>query len=105
MEEVRRKRGRPAKDGSRRNQVKTVMNDEELFRLRKISKKSGLSQMNIMRIGAAMFIGELERLYPDVVIDSDFDDFGEFESNFDGGFDEGFDGSFDGSFDEGKDDI
>ena len=63
-EEKKRGRGRPKMDIARRNQVKTMMNDEEVNRLRDISQRSGLTQSDIMRIGAGMFIKQLENLYP-----------------------------------------
>lgn len=62
--EKKRGRGRPKMEVARRNQIKTMMNDEEVSRLRDISARSGLTQSDIMRIGAGMFIKQLENLYP-----------------------------------------
>ena len=73
--EKKRGRGRPMKDTARRNRVKTMMNDDEISKLRNISRKSGLSQMDIMRIGTGMFVKQLEKLYPDVEIGGVIDDF------------------------------
>ena len=73
-EERKRGRGRPMKDSARRNQARTLMNDEEISKLREISKRSGLSQMDIMRIGTGMFINQLEKLYPDVEVGGEFEE-------------------------------
>ena len=101
MEEIKKKRGRPLKDGARRNKVRTMMNDEETRKLREISKRSGLSQMDIMRIGTGMFINQLEKLYPDVEVVGDFgEDSYEFED-----FEEGMYDDFESDDEEDYDDI
>ena len=51
MEEDKRKRGRPAQKGSRRNRVYVYLSDMELNILRNASETSGKSISEIARIG------------------------------------------------------
>ena len=46
---TKRKRGRPAKDGGRKNQFRLMFSDEEIEKLRKNSKKLGKSQAEFLR--------------------------------------------------------
>lgn len=51
MSEIKKKRGRPAQPGSRRNRVYVYLSDMELDILRNASETSGKSISEIARIG------------------------------------------------------
>ena len=74
-EEIRKKRGRPRIDGSRRNQMKTMVNDNELVRLREVSRKCGITQSDIVREGMNMYLSYLENMYDSGSVGEGMDDF------------------------------
>lgn len=80
------KRGRPRKEDSRKIQKRVMFNNEENMLLRNISRKSGLTQSDIMRIGTVTFMNKLEQAYPeDEYNDWElgyYDDPEEFEEDF-----------------------
>ena len=57
------KRGRPLKDGAKRNQVKFLCNDVELEALQEGVEKYGKSQSDIIRRGIELSLMELEEQY------------------------------------------
>ena len=57
---VRRKRGRPLTDGSRRHTIKVRMSDREYDALCEASDRSGLSQSDIIRMGVKIKIDFIE---------------------------------------------
>lgn len=50
-EEIKRKRGRPAVDGSRKRQYRLMMTEEEFVKLEEISKNLGKSKASVIRQG------------------------------------------------------
>lgn len=57
-------RGRPKKDDGRKVSKLVLMTVEEDDFIRDVSKRSGLTQSDIMRIGARNFANDLDKLYP-----------------------------------------
>ena len=64
----KKKRGRPKKEGGRKNQVKILLTDDELKRLRLLSGRSGISQSDIIRNNFIQSLDNLERRYPGPII-------------------------------------
>lgn len=58
-----KKRGRPLKDGAKRNQVKFLCNDIELEALHEGVEKYSKSQSDIIRRGIELSLMELEERY------------------------------------------
>ena len=79
MNGVKKKRGRPLKDGARRHRFPIMMTDEEYGLLVDASKKSGKSMSEIARTGIAISARGESDLYdlaheePDEI--EDFDEF------------------------------
>jgi hypothetical protein len=72
MEENTKKRGRPAKETSRKRQVKLLLTEEEYQILSESARKHSTSQADILRGGMKL---ELARLQYCTGFDSESDDF------------------------------
>lgn len=71
---VKRKRGRPAKDGGRKNQFRLMLSDEEIDKLRKNSKKLGKSQAEFLRECMLINCDLIEKKSSKEAKDVEFDD-------------------------------
>lgn len=76
MEDGKKKRGRPAKPGSRRNRVYVYLSDMELDILKNASETSGKSISEIARIGTL-------KSSSDVLTSSIRDDIGDIDDFYD----------------------
>lgn len=80
MDEIKRKRGRPPKVGSRKCQVNVLFTTEELVRLRDGAGISGESQSEIIRKGVELYLSQIENQYNEEVY---YDDYGYEPDDFD----------------------
>ena len=59
------KRGRPLKDGAKRNVVNFKLNDEDYELLNAAVQKYGMTRSDILQEGVKLAIAELERKHPE----------------------------------------
>lgn len=85
MEEVNKKRGRPAGSNSRKKQFRLLMTEEEFKNLDRLSRLSGKSKADVVREG----LGYVDSI-SSVRYESRKDSAEEFDMNFDGYFDDDF---------------
>ena len=88
MEEDKKKRGRPLKDGAMRKRVETLMTEEDYRALVQISKNTGTSISDLMRRGAKIIVAGASDLYNSRNKTDDYDDyFDDIVDDFDDDFD------------------
>lgn len=75
MSDVKKKRGRPLKDGARRRDFHILVSDEEYELMLSTSKKIGKSMSEIARKGFIMAAKGESDLYDIQHEDNDFDEF------------------------------
>lgn len=63
MEEIKRKRGRPTKEGSRKRQVLVLFTDDEFDRMRGGMSISGENQSELIRNAVESYLSNIEKHY------------------------------------------
>lgn len=85
MSEIdKKKRGRPLKEGAKRNVVNVKLNDDDFKMLNEAVQKYGVSRSDILQEGVKLAITELKNKYPDDEDDYyDYDYWDEYEEECD----------------------
>ena len=73
MEEIKRKRGRPPKEGSRKRQVLVLFTDEEWDRMHDGMSISGENQSELIRKAVDSYLSQIENKYDNGMYYDDYE--------------------------------
>lgn len=74
-DEIKRKRGRPGVEGSRKKQYRLMMSDEEFAKLEEISEALGKSKASVIRQGILTVGAMISERHIDEQYDENWGDF------------------------------